>query len=1148
MPCTTTTATTQATAKELKLWPIQDCIPSPHILQVNYAQVTRHSFIMSTRPPPPIWTTYRIRSDSMSDASSTLSTVSSPTSSISNCSTDSLDCAADRLKCISPAPGTASERSLEATQKEECTGEESTSILALSEPAEDNSELTANTDSSVVEGEKDSARMEDKDASNLERQSTSTSEESDPEVNFDSAAEDTAASSFTSESLVVQEMHLDPTTASIPEHGSMESTLVVQDPDSEKAEQLDLTPEEHEPAEPAPQPKTPQLSSWDIASEHVATVALQCLNKDKDMELSYVAILSAMTVLQSKHDHSPDKDDSVAAKDDGVQEANLGVAALYSQILRTMCRPDVAESLSKEIVRQGTMAPEALYSQLYGSIQQAGYSLQDEAHLSMAHYWTDRRNIEEAQDCISNVRSDRWTGAVFRAAIICHTLSKPRQLQEAEVLLQKYIELNEKSYKEDVASLAKTWYRLQLDSSKWEEVKIQYERRRAGLLKAPATMDRTPATPEPESQLTSQALQQHQLHEQQKPAQRQHNHERSVSVASSSTSSSHRRSPSGPYSNTPLGHQRSPSGHQRTSPAIPSWPSGASATLNASVAAPTPVPTKGAFSFLSTFKFATKGGDGDNSSGNSSSLPSRIHVNRHLTVLDNNMLEECIVHKEFEYGWTNVYEKMGPALEDGETARIAMRLCRRAFLGHGGLLPSMPGSPNVVARDMYFEDGLEMEHETRSRHQPELWEARAWVVYNKAMVNPHTFISNTYGPSAHSQSVSMAATTGTGASSTPANSSHALSQGASPTSMFMHDILTIAIHSPEVSSRYLKAFKIYSAMRSDPHNQHQLRDPLVMTCMLKAIYDAVLAVVHGAEQAVGPEQKIETLRQQRRTSSISLNRAQPLTIGPLVDLAFEIYADMRNIGSIRHLPSLISLAPTSPTSRVPHSVGTLAQLTAASSTATGTSSTTEPSEVGTVSSVSISPRSSFSVLSMTIFQDLNPSLKPSAHARRLSPELYLALLHLCIQIPVFRISAQVVKTIVDDMTASSGRPPMCLDYQLAAALQCFHDSWMCSIEAASSTEGSASDQQVHGIKCGYHEWMYRSEEEIQSDSTEASTTLSGSLEDEVTAETSTGSPQTSCNEDFYWDFWSSEDLALKNILFSRRKATMLFQHMAQALM
>jgi hypothetical protein len=60
-----------------------------------------------------------------------------------------------------------------------------------------------------------------------------------------------------------------------------------------------------------------------------------------------------------------------------------------------------------------------------------------------------------------------------------------------------------------------------------------------------------------------------------------------------------------------------------------------------------------------------------------------IQVNHQLTTLDNSMLEECITHMQSEYGW-KVYERMGSVLEDRETAKIAMRLCKRAFLGHGG--------------------------------------------------------------------------------------------------------------------------------------------------------------------------------------------------------------------------------------------------------------------------------------------------------------------------------------------------------------------------------------------------------------------------------------------------------------------------------
>jgi hypothetical protein len=121
---------------------------------------------------------------------------------------------------------------------------------------------------------------------------------------------------------------------------------------------------------------TSVLSSWDIASEHVATVALQCLSKDKDMELSYVSILSAMTVLQSKQDEPPEINDPIEPISQELQDARQNMAKAYSQIITIMCRTNVAESLGKETLRQGVMSPEALYTQFYGSVQQAGYDLE----------------------------------------------------------------------------------------------------------------------------------------------------------------------------------------------------------------------------------------------------------------------------------------------------------------------------------------------------------------------------------------------------------------------------------------------------------------------------------------------------------------------------------------------------------------------------------------------------------------------------------------------------------------------------------------------------------------------------------------------------------------------------------------------------
>ncbi|KAF9349222.1 hypothetical protein BGX26_012437 [Mortierella sp. AD094] len=909
--------------------------------------------------------------------------------------------------------------------------------------------------------------------------------------------------------------------------------------------------EEHEPAissaltETTPSMDNPEnnyipsLSPWDVASEHVATVALQCLSRDKDMELSYVAILSAITVLQSKHDQLPD---DLYEQNHHIQEARGKVAKDYSQIMRVMCRSVIAEGLSKEVLRQGVMSPDALFSQFYGSIQQAGYEMEDYAHLSMAKYWVERNTIEEAQDCLSRIDSSRWNGPVYREAITCLLYSKPRHLQEAESMLQKYIEYKEAGQDTNEEPKIRTWFRLQLDASKWGEVKAQYERRRTRLIDGPSNSERaTHSGPT----LTPEAL--HQLQEQQVSPQRQSKHERSRSIASSITSSSHRRSPSG--------HQRVSSSNQRTPSVAPSWPSGASANVNsntpAAIHAPAPAPIKGALSFLSSLKF-TKNTDVENSMSTSSALPSRLNVTHHLTVLDNGMLEECINYREFEYGWKHIYEKMGSTLEDGETTKIAMRLCRQAFLGHSGLDPNHPGSPNLVNGDVLFDDSLDIVDEaeqgtkssTRLKQDPAIWEARAWAIYNKVEMNPHSLPSNKSSSSAHSHS------SGTSVSSVNAQSGklsdHLGNSGATPMALFLHDILTIAIHSPEVSSRYLKAFKIYTALRSETNCQNLLRDPFVMTCMIKAIYDAAQAVVHNSEQKL-PEksEKNEVKRHHRRSSSLSLNRSQPMTLGPLMDLAFEIYSDMRNVGPIRHLHSLITLTPSSPTGGKAHRLS-------------GGIPASTPSEDGVSSTTTISPRASFAAPTRAIFQELSPTLKPNPQARRLPTDVYLALLHLCIQTPEPKISSQVVKTIMSDMTSSSGQQLHRLDCHLAATLQCYHDSWMvCSLDADNKTEQQG--------KCIYRDWMYQPEEFVRQHIAAVEQISSGGVMPS-TGESSTGEGLKSleeshlsidgsekkdnetCNDGFYWDLWTNGDTALKDIQFTKTKANMLWEHIAQTLL
>jgi hypothetical protein len=202
---------------------------------------------------------------------------------------------------------------------------------------------------------------------------------------------------------------------------------------------------------------------------------------------------------------------------------------------------------------------------------------------------------------------------------------------------------------------------------------------------------------------------------------------------------------------------------------------------------------------------------------------------------------------------------------------------------------------------------------------------------------------------------------------------------------------------------------------------------------------------------------------------------------------------------------------------------------------------------------------------MPAFQELNSTLKANPQARRLAPELYLALLHLCIHVPVFKISSQVVKTVVSDMSAGSARQVPHLDLHLAAALQSYHDTWMCSV-GGTPQEDSDTDADM----CNYYEWMYQSEEDFQDQLSKAnrlstqsvmsmaSATSSGGVEvaaDELEKELEeaqlafeSGLNGETCNDQLYWDLWSMEDAALKSVQFSKKKAAMLWTHVSKALL
>ena len=134
------------------------------------------------------------------------------------------------------------------------------------------------------------------------------------------------------------------------------------------------------------------LHSWDVASETVVMVAIHCLTKDKDMELSYVAILSAINVLNSKQEHEQVQCDDGVENEQVKVETRKKVGAMYSQLVRIMTGPVLAESLVKEIDRQGVMTSDALYLQLYQAIVGAGFPLRVRSKCRV-FFWSLKKSL-----------------------------------------------------------------------------------------------------------------------------------------------------------------------------------------------------------------------------------------------------------------------------------------------------------------------------------------------------------------------------------------------------------------------------------------------------------------------------------------------------------------------------------------------------------------------------------------------------------------------------------------------------------------------------------------------------------------------------------------------------------------------------------
>ncbi|KAF9397546.1 hypothetical protein BGX21_008745 [Mortierella sp. AD011] len=243
------------------------------------------------------------------------------------------------------------------------------------------------------------------------------------------------------------------------------------------------------------------------------------------------------------------------------------------------------------------------------------------------------------------------------------------------------------------------------------------------------------------------------------------------------------------------------------------------------------------------------------------------------------MLEECISHKQFKYGWEQVYERMGPALGDKGTAKIAMRLYE---------IPAQDNDCNDC------NDGDDDDDESGGWRR---LEEKLKKTSDKHIITPAIKEVKQEDPEVR-EARSSGANHASSLSPAPTPSSVTVNvAGTSSLTVFLHNILTVAINSPEKSSRFLKTFRMYSAMRSDPLNQYlaQLRDPFVMKCTNKVIYDTVMAISRAQKQRQHQDEKQEYQGYARsrllylsdpELSATGATKLQAMMIGPLIDLAF----------------------------------------------------------------------------------------------------------------------------------------------------------------------------------------------------------------------------------------------------------------------
>ncbi|RCI04217.1 hypothetical protein CU098_000255, partial [Rhizopus stolonifer] len=148
-------------------------------------------------------------------------------------------------------------------------------------------------------------------------------------------------------------------------------------------------------------------------------------------------VAHAVTILQKALDHLE------MTQTDGEDEKE--VSKVYSQIIRSLCDPNIASivnEMSKRKDGQALDIQESILWRLFTKVVESGYVLERDAHLTVVNQLVEAEQKSLSLQAMYALPRREWDTLCYRIAVLLHLMQTPKQIQEAQGLLSDYGKLD----------------------------------------------------------------------------------------------------------------------------------------------------------------------------------------------------------------------------------------------------------------------------------------------------------------------------------------------------------------------------------------------------------------------------------------------------------------------------------------------------------------------------------------------------------------------------------------------------------------------------------------------------------------------------------------------------------------------------------